>query len=101
MTTIKPFKQYREMDDDQRAKISQNPNLHRSKSEETKRKISDTLRKRWAATPHKPTTKIEDIMLEAKEPIRLTEQQFRLIVSETIRKILSQNQDEVSLLGSR
>ena len=44
----KPFKEYREMDDEQKQKISSNPNLHHPKSEETKRKISQTMKGRWA-----------------------------------------------------
>lgn len=63
----KPFKQYREMDDEQKKKISNNPNLHKPKSQEVKDKIADTMRKRWAATPSKhgeqEETTIEDIML--------------------------------------
>lgn len=67
MNTIKPFKQYREMDDEQKMKISNNPNLHKPKSQEVKDKIADTMRKRWAATPSRTKgqdgTTIEDIML--------------------------------------
>lgn len=59
----KPFKQYREMDDSQKKKISQNPNLHKPKPQAVKDKIADTMRKRWAATPNKEDTTIEDIML--------------------------------------
>lgn len=64
----KPFKQYREMDNAQKQKISSNPNLHHPKSEETKRKISQTMKGRWAATPSKANvdnggTTIQDIML--------------------------------------
>ena len=64
----KPFKQYREMDDEQKRKISENPNLHRSKPEYVKQKISQTLRGRWAATPSRKNidaggTTIQDIML--------------------------------------
>ena len=47
----KPFKQYREMDDEQKRKISDNPNLHRPKSDLTKQRISQALKARWAATP--------------------------------------------------
>lgn len=49
----KPFKQYREMDDAQKQKISNNANLHKPKSDITKKKISDTMKARWAATPSK------------------------------------------------
>ena len=64
----KPFKQYREMDDEQKRKISDNPNLHRPKSDLTKQKISQALKARWAATPSRKSiddsgTTIEDIML--------------------------------------
>lgn len=64
----KPFKQYREMDDEQKRKISQNANLHKPKPQEVKDKIADTMRKRWAATPSKEVkqqggTTIDDIML--------------------------------------
>jgi hypothetical protein len=64
----KPFKQYREMDDAQKKKISDNPNLHKPKPQEVKDKISYTMRKRWEATPSKNKgqdgTTIYDIMLE-------------------------------------
>ena len=67
MKTIKPFKQYREMDNAQKQKISNNPNLHKPKPQEVKDKIADTMRKRWAATPSKnkdtDDTTILDIML--------------------------------------
>ena len=67
MDNIKPFKQYREMDDEQKRKIANNPNLHKPKPQEVKDKIADTMRKRWAATPSKNKgqdgTTIEDIML--------------------------------------
>ena len=63
----KPFKQYREMDDEQKRKISQNANLHKPKPQEVKDKIADTMRKRWAATPSRKDTEqdstIFDIML--------------------------------------
>ena len=64
----KPFKQYREMDDEQKRKISQNANLHKPKPPEVKDKIADTMRKRWAATQSKEVkqqggTTIDDIML--------------------------------------
>lgn len=89
MTTIKPFKTFREMDDAQKQKISSHPNLHRPKSEETKQKISDTMKARWAVTPHNPAkNSIYDIMLQEKQPIHLTEQDIRQIVSECIRKAL-------------
>lgn len=68
---IKPFKSYREMDDTQKQKISNNPNLHASKPDSVKKKISDTMKARWAATPYKFAknidnggTTIYDIMLE-------------------------------------
>lgn len=71
--TIKPFKQYREMDDEQKQKISSNPNLHASKPDSVKQKISDTMKARWAATPSKYAkntddggTTIYDIMLEGE-----------------------------------
>ena len=67
---IKPFKQYREMDDAQKQKISNNPNLRKPKTDMVKRKISDTMKARWAATPSKngknigqDGTTIYDIML--------------------------------------
>ena len=71
MNTIKPFKQYREMDNAQKQKISNNPNLHKPKSDSTKKKISDAMKARWAATPYKKSigqseTTIYDIMLEDK-----------------------------------
>ena len=47
----KPFKQFREMDDEQKRKISDNPNLHRPKSDLTKQRISQSMKARWAATP--------------------------------------------------
>ena len=64
----KPFKQYREMDDAQKQKISHNQNLHQPKSEATKRKISQTMKGRWAATPSRKNvdaggTTIDDIVL--------------------------------------
>ena len=64
----KPFKQYREMDDTQKQKISSNPNLHHPKSEETKRKISQTMKARWAATPNRKNvdaggTTMDDLVL--------------------------------------
>lgn len=64
----KPFKQYREMDDAQKQKISNNPNLRQPKSQEVRRKISQTMKGRWAATPRRENkdvggTTIEDIML--------------------------------------
>ena len=64
----KPFKQNREMDDEQKRKISDNPNLHRPKPDSVKRKISQTMRGRWAATPSRNNadaggTTIQDIML--------------------------------------
>ena len=71
--TYKPFKQYREMDDEQKKKISNNPNLRKPKPQEVKDKIADTMRQRWAATPSKygenveqDGTTIYDIMLEDK-----------------------------------
>ncbi len=77
------------MDDAQRQKISQNPNLHRSKSEETRQKISATMKARWAATPHKPQTQIEDIMLECDPPIRISEEVIRRIVTECLKQALT------------
>ena len=88
MNPSKPFKQYREMDDQQRQKISQHPSLHRAKSEVTKKRISNALKKRWAATRHKSPTTIEDIMLEQKKSLRLTEEELRTIVANSIRKAL-------------
>ncbi len=89
---IQPFKKYREMDDEQRQKISQSPNLHRAKSEETRKKISATMKARWAATPHKPITKIEDIMLECDPPVRITEEVLRRIVTECIKQALTKSE---------
>lgn len=60
----KPFKEYREMDDEQKQKISSNPNLHHPKSEETKRKISQTMKGRWAATPSKTNNAISGITIQ-------------------------------------
>lgn len=77
------------MDDQQRQKISQHPSLHRAKSEVTKKRISNTLKKRWAATRHKSPTTIEDIMLEKKKTLRLTEEELRAIVAECIRRALT------------
>lgn len=90
---IKPFKVYREMDDEQKQRISQNPSLHSPKSEETKHKISQTMKARWAATPHRPqTSNIFDIMLQ-EQPIRLTEKDVRHIVQECIMKALQMISD--------
>ena len=56
------------MDDTQKQKISSNPNLHHPKSEETKRKISQTMKARWAATPNRKNvdaggTTMDDLVL--------------------------------------
>ena len=51
MENYKPFKQYREMDDTQKRKISDNPHLHLPKPDSVKKKISQTMKGRWAATP--------------------------------------------------
>ena len=79
MQKIQPFKKYREMDDDQR----------RTKSEETRKKISATLKARWAATPRKTPTTIEDIMLEGKPPVKITEDDIRQMVMECVRRLLT------------
>ena len=90
MTQIKPFKTYREMDDEQKKKISQHPSLHKSKSADVRAKISKTMKARWAATPHNPVhSNIYDIMLENNEPVHLTEKDIREIVSECIRRALT------------
>jgi hypothetical protein len=63
----KPFKQFREMDDEQKRKISDNPNLHRPKSDLTKQRISQAMKARWAATPSRKNggssgTTIDDLV---------------------------------------
>lgn len=93
MKNIKPFKAFREMDEYQKQKISNNPSLHKPKTDAIKKKISDTMKARWAATPNKPKITMNDLVLEKEKAIYLTEKEISNIIAECIMKALKMVND--------
>lgn len=47
-------REYRELSDETKQKISQNPVLHQPRRQETKDKISQGMQKYWHTVPNKP-----------------------------------------------
>ena len=47
---------YREMEEEQKRKLRSNPNLHKPKTREHRRKISRAMKRYWRTVPHRPIT---------------------------------------------